>query len=87
MAATKLLVNNSNQNGRPENTFKRYILLLIYWFNIHCQQNFYFIAHINCPNSRGPPKLLINCVFDQNFQIMLRSGGKFTKPVDHVCVC
>ena len=36
----------------------------IYWCRIHCWQNFYFIAHINCPNSKWPSTLLRNRVFD-----------------------
>ena len=40
-----------------------------------------------CPNSRWPPKLLRNLVFDHNFQITLRGKGNFTKPVDrYVCL-
>ena len=51
-----------------------------------CRHNFYFFAHINCPNSRWPPKLLTNRVFDHNFQITQTGNGDFTKPVDHMCV-
>ena len=47
---------------------------------------FFFIAFINSSNSRWPPKLLINRVFDHNFPITLCGKGNFTKTVDHVCV-
>ena len=30
------------------------------------RHNVYFIAHINCPNSRWPPKLTTNRVFDHS---------------------
>ena len=83
MAATNLLVNNSNQNSRPENLFKGYIITKLSVQN-SLPSEFYFIAHTNCPNSRWPPTLLINRVFDHNFQITLRGRDNFTKLVEHV---
>ena len=53
---------------------------------MYCRHNFYFLASINCPNSRWPPKLQTNRVFDHNFQITQTGKGDFSKPVDHMYV-